>query len=234
MDVQVFKSTTEASQAALNIFKKALDEGASTFGLATGSTPEELYKLMRESDIDFTESTSVNLDEYYGLEGSHPQSYHHYMHENLFNEKPFKVSYLPDGSNEDEVEVIKTYNQILDDNPVHLQLLGLGSNGHIGFNEPGSPFDSKTRLVDLEDSTIQANKRFFDSGEAVPKQAYSMGMQSIMDADQIVLMAFGKGKAWAVNQMVNGEVTTEVPASILQKHSNVTILLDEEAASELN
>lgn len=235
MKVEIFKTSSEASKKALELFKLALSEGDKVFGLATGSTPEELYALMSESaDIDFSEATSINLDEYYGLDQSHPQSYHAYMKHHLFNQKPFKASYLPDGSNEDAEAEVKRYDELLKENPIDLQLLGLGSNGHIGFNEPGSSFDSTTRLVALADSTIQANKRFFDSEEDVPKQAYSMGMQSIMAADKIILMAFGEGKAWAVNEMINGEISPDVPATILQNHDNVTILIDEAAASKLN
>lgn len=233
MDIQVFKSTTEASQQALAIFEEALNNGVNVFGLATGSTPEELYSLIRQSDLDFSEATSINLDEYYGLDSEHPQSYNYYMHKHLFNEKPFKASFLPNGSNENAEEEIERYNTIIEEHPINLQLLGLGTNGHIGFNEPGSSFASKTRLVDLTDSTIQANKRFFDSADEVPKQAYSMGLESISSAEKVVLMAFGESKAWAVNEMINGEVTPDVPASILQNHPNVVILLDEAAASEL-
>src|SRR5699024_2359561 len=235
MKVEIFKTSSEAYKKALELFKLALSEGDKVFGLATGSTQEELYVLMSESaDIDFSETTSINLDEYYGLDQSHPQSYYAYMKHHLFNQKPFKASYLPDGSNEDAEAEVKRYDELLKENPIDLQLLGLGSNGHIGFNEPGSSFDSTTRLVELADSTIQANKRFFDSEEDVPKQAYSMGMQSIMAADKIILMAFGEGKAWAVNEMINGEISPDVPATILQNHEDVTILIDEAAASKLN
>lgn len=234
MNVQVFDTAEQASQAALELFKESVKNGATTFGLATGSTPERLYQLLAESDLDFTDSISINLDEYYGLEADHPQSYHYYMNHHLFQHKPFKASYLPDGSNENSKEEVDRYNRLLEANPIDLQLLGLGANGHIGFNEPGTSFDSKTSLVELTDSTIQANKRFFDSIEEVPKQAYSMGLSSIMAAGKVVLLAFGESKAWAVKQMVEGPVTEDVPASILQNHSNVEILLDQQAAKDLN
>ena len=230
MEVKVFDSVTEASREALELFQSALNDGAKTFGLATGSTPEKLYELMRGSSIDFSQATSINLDEYYGLASDHPQSYNYYMHKQLFDAKPFAKNYLPDGTNENAQEERARYNQIIADNPIDLQLLGIGENGHVGFNEPGSSFDSHTRLVDLTDSTIQANKRFFDSEADVPKQAYSMGLADIMSADQVILMAFGAKKAWAVNQMVNGPVTEDVPASILQKHDNVVVIVDREAA----
>lgn len=234
MNVQVFDTAEQASQAALELFKESVKNGATTFGLATGSTPERLYQLLAESDLDFTDSISINLDEYYGLEADHPQSYHYYMNHHLFQHKPFKASYLPDGSNENSKEEVDRYNRLLEANPIDLQLLGLGANGHIGFNEPGTSFDSKTSLVELTDSTIQANKRFFDSIEEVPKQAYSMGLSSIMAADKVVLLAFGESKAWAVKQMVEGLVTEDIPASILQNHPNVEILLDQQAAKDLN
>lgn len=234
MNVQVFDTAEQASQAALELFKESVKNGAKTFGLATGSTPERLYQLLAESDLDFTDSISINLDEYYGLEADHPQSYHYYMNHHLFQHKLFKASYLPDGSNENSKEEVDRYNRLLEANPIDLQLLGLGANGHIGFNEPGTSFDSKTSLVELTDSTIQANKRFFDSIEEVPKQAYSMGLSSIMAADKVVLLAFGESKAWAVKQMVEGPVTEDVPASILQNHPNVEILLDQQAAKDLN
>lgn len=234
MNVQIFDTAEQASQAALELFKESVKNGATTFGLATGSTPERLYQLLAESDLDFTDSISINLDEYYGLEADHPQSYHYYMNHHLFQHKPFKASYLPDGSNENSKEEVDRYNRLLEANPIDLQLLGLGANGHIGFNEPGTSFDSKTSLVELTDSTIQANKRFFDSIEEVPKQAYSMGLSSIMAAGKVVLLAFGESKAWAVKQMVEGPVTEDVPASILQNHSNVEILLDQQAAKDLN
>lgn len=233
MKVRVFDTAEQASQAALEIFQNAINAGAKTFGLATGSTPERLYQLIAESDLDFTDSISINLDEYYGLEADHPQSYHYYMNHHLFQHKPFKASYLPDGSNEDAEEEVNSYNRLLEANPIDLQLLGLGANGHIGFNEPGTSFDSKTSLVELTDSTIQANKRFFDSADEVPKKAYSMGLSSIMEADKVVLLAFGEGKAWAVKQMVEGPVTEDVPASVLQNHPNVEILIDQQAAKDL-
>ena len=234
MNVLTFDTADQAADKAFEIFKDALNKGANVFGLATGSTPEPLYEKLVASDLDFSNATSVNLDEYYGLAGDHPQSYRYYMQEKLFDHKPFKETFLPDGTNSDVAGEIESYNQILADHPVDLQLLGLGSNGHIGFNEPGTDFDQRTVLADLTDETIEANKRFFDSIDEVPKQAFSMGIASIMDAKEIVLMAFGEQKADAVKQMIEGPVTNEVPASILQNHSHVTVLLDKEAASKLS
>lgn len=233
MEVKVFNTIEEASQKALEIFQTALENGADTFGLATGSTPEPLYALMTESDIDFSNATSINLDEYYGLAGDHPQSYRYFMNEKLFNHKPFKENFLPDGTNTDSAAETEHYNQIIAEHPIDLQLLGLGTNAHIGFNEPGADFQGKTELVGLTQSTIDSNKRNFESADDVPTQAYSMGIASIMESKQIVLLAFGAAKAQAVKDMIEGPVTNEVPASILQQHPHVTILLDQEAASLL-
>ena len=155
------------------------------------------------------------------------------MNEQLFAAKPFLKSYLPDGLAEDIDAEVERYENILQDNPVDFQLLGIGSNAHIGFNEPGTPFTQRTHKVALAQATIEANKRFFEREEDVPRYAYSMGLQSIMDAKQILLIAFGEKKAKAILNTVKGEVTTDVPASILQKHPNVTIIVDEAAAALL-
>ncbi|MDO4432205.1 MAG: glucosamine-6-phosphate deaminase [Aerococcaceae bacterium] len=234
MDILIFDTVEQASQKAFDLFKEALANNATTFGLATGGTPETLYTLLSKSDLDFSDKVSVNLDEYFGLEGTHPKSYRYYMQAQLFNAKPFKHSYLPDGTQQDVAFEIARYNQILQDNPIDLQILGIGSNAHIGFNEPGTSFESQTQLVDLTQSTIEANKRYFERVEDVPTQAYSMGIASIMAAKQIVLLAFGENKAQAIHDMVKGPVTEAVPASILQRHPNVTVLLDKAAASLLN
>lgn len=234
MKVLVFDTVKEASQKAYEVFQESLNSGSKVFGLATGSTPETLYDIMVQSDIDFTQATSVNLDEYNGLAGDHPQSYYYFMNEHLFNEKPFKNNYLPNGLNTDAASEIERYNQILADNPVDLQLLGLGGNGHIGFNEPGTDFNGRTQLVDLAPETIEANKRYFESASDVPSKAYSMGIASILESKQILLLAFGEGKAEAVKGMIEGPVTNNLPASALQNHDNVTVILDKAAASLLN
>lgn len=234
MNIFVFKTSFDASKYAYNLFESALKEGASTFGLATGSTPEELYSILRDSDLDFTQATAINLDEYYGLPADNDQSYAYFMKKHLFDAKPFAHTHIPDGTATDVEAEINDYNTILDENPVDLQILGIGPNGHIGFNEPGSPFDSKTRLVDLTDATIQANKRYFESEADVPRKAFSMGIGSILNSKQIILMAFGENKAKAVEQTVHGDVTVDVPASVLKNHPNTIVLLDEAAASQLD
>ncbi|UPQ86080.1 glucosamine-6-phosphate deaminase [Ignavigranum ruoffiae] len=235
MYVQVFNSKEEASKAAFDLFKETIENNPqATFGLATGSTPEPLYQLLRESDLDFSQATALNLDEYYGLSADHPQSYAYFMKEQLFDHKPFKETFIPQGDQANVEEETARYDQVLAEHPIDLQILGVGNNAHIGFNEPGSSFDATTRCVDLTDTTIQANKRFFDSAEDVPTKAYSMGIKSIMDAKKIILLAFGENKAQAVKDMIEGPVTTDVPASILQEHPQVAVFLDKEAASLLN
>lgn len=233
MEVKVFDTSVEASQYAYDLIVQAKQNGAQVFGLATGSTPENLYQLLSESDLDFSQAISINLDEYFGLSPEHPQSYAYFMKEHLLQAKPFKKSYLPDGKAEDIDAELKRYDQVIAKHPIDLQLLGLGGNGHIGFNEPGTPFDSQTQFVKLTDSTIEANQRFFSEKEEVPRQALSMGIGTIMQAKQIILMAFGKGKAEAVKAMIQGPATEATPASVLQKHPNAKILLDREAAQLL-
>ncbi|HEL9645092.1 glucosamine-6-phosphate deaminase [Streptococcus suis] len=233
MKVIVVKSQQEGAEIALDLLKNKLESGAQVLGLATGSSPIEFYKKIVESDLDFSEMISVNLDEYVGLGEESDQSYIYFMKEYLFNHKPFKVNYLPNGKAEDlEAEVVR-YNQILAANPVDFQILGIGRNGHIGFNEPGAPFDGQTRVVDLTPSTIEANARFFADPEEVPKQAISMGIANIMAAKTIVLMAYGPEKADAIKATVEGPVTEQVPASVLQNHDDVVLIIDEAAASKL-
>lgn len=224
----------EGGKVAVEILRSKLAEGAKTFGLATGSSPLSFYKELIESDIDLSDLVSVNLDEYVGLEADDPQSYHYFMNENLFSHKPFKKSFLPNGKAEDAEEETAAYNRILAENPVDFQILGIGTNGHIGFNEPGTSFESQTHLVDLTPSTIEANARFFETIDQVPTQAISMGIANIMAAKSIVLFAYGKGKAQAIAGTVAGPVTEELPASVLQRHEDVTIIADAEALSLLD
>ncbi len=223
----------EGGQVAFDLLKEKLENGAKTLGLATGSSPLEFYKLIRESDLDFSDMVSVNLDEYVGLTGEDPQSYRYFMQENLFNEKPFKVSYLPKGNEDTAEEETAHYNDILSQHPVDLQILGIGRNGHIGFNEPGTPFDSQTHLVHLDQSTIEANARFFEKIEDVPTQAISMGIANILTAKSIILFAYGQSKAEAIAGMIKGPKTESLPASALQDHPDVVIIADKEALSLL-
>lgn len=233
MEIIVKENELQAGKAAFAIFEKAIKDGAKVLGLATGSTPLTLYQNWVESDLDCSDLTSINLDEYVGLKPEDPQSYHYFMQKHLFDQKPFKKTYVPDGLASDIPAFCQEYDQLIKDNPIDVQLLGIGRNGHIAFNEPGTPFDIGTHEVKLTENTINANSRFFDNIEDVPKSAICMGTANIMASKKIVLMAFGEQKAHAIKMMVEGPITEEVPASILQKHPDVTVIVDKAAASEL-
>jgi len=230
--IVVVKDANEGGKKAFELIKQELEQGLKVIGLPTGGTPETMYAELRDSDLDFSDVVAINLDEYIGLEPDHPQSYEHFMNEQLFNVKPFKETHIPDGLAPEEEETAR-YNKVIEDNPIDLQILGIGTNAHIGFNEPGSSFESLTEKVELTEETIESNKRYFDSADDVPRHAYSMGLASIMSADKILLLAYGADKADAIAQTVNGPVTEDVPASILQNHDNVVFILDEAAASKL-
>ena len=233
MKILVTKNKEEASQKAFKLLQTDIINGAQVLGLATGSSPLGLYQKMTNSPVDYSNLISINLDEYVGLKPTDPQSYHYFMEHHLFTQKPFAKSFIPDGSNLNATKVINHYNQILATYPIDTQILGIGNNGHIGFNEPGTPFDSQTHKAKLTPATINANARFFTSSKDVPTEAYTMGIGSILQAKHIILLAFGEQKADAINKMVNGKITTAVPASVLQKHPNVTVILDKQAASKL-
>ncbi|WHK86132.1 glucosamine-6-phosphate deaminase [Enterococcus faecalis] len=222
----------EGGKKAFELIKEGMNNGAKVLGLATGSTPETLYKEMTASDVDFTEMTSVNLDEYVGLGGEDEQSYRYFMNKHLFDKKPFKETFVPNGKAED-LDAAAEYEKIIDAHPVDIQILGIGQNGHIGFNEPGTPLDSLTHVVELTESTINANKRYFDKVEDVPTRAVSMGIGSIMKGKKMILMAYGEAKAEAIKGMIDGPVTTDMPASALQNHQDVVVIIDDAAASKL-
>ena len=209
-------------------------------GLATGSTPigtyEELVERYNKGDLDFSAVTTVNLDEYKGLTKDNDQSYYYFMHHNLFDHVniPAENINLPDGTEPDSEKECARYEGLIRSlGGADLQLLGLGHNGHIGFNEPADAFDSETHCVDLQESTIEANKRFFASADDVPRQAYTMGIGTIMRAKKILLVASGKDKAEIVKRAFTGPVCPQVPASILQLHPDVTVVVDAEAGSLL-
>lgn len=241
MKVIITKNYEEASQKAAEIMLDIVKNNpTANLGLATGSTPIRLYELMREdhkkNGTSYKDIKSFNLDEYFGLDQSHPQSYHYFMCQNLFNELDIDMNnvFVPKGHG-DIQEECDLYNKLLKENKIDIQLLGIGSNGHIGFNEPGTAFDSITHKVDLKQSTIEDNAKLFFDGkiEDVPTQAVSMGIQNIMDAKEILLIACGEGKAEAVNGMINNPKTIDLPASALQDHPNCTLIIDEAAASLL-
>lgn len=234
MKVIVTENKIQGGAKAFEIFENEIKNGAKVLGLATGSTPETLYQNFTNSDLNCSNLISINLDEYVGLTPDNPQSYHYFMRKHLFDKKHFKKSYVPDGMTKNVAATCKEYDQIIKDNPIDVQLLGIGRNGHIAFNEPGTPFDIGTHEVKLTENTIKANSRFFDNEDEVPKSAICMGNANIMQAKKVVLMAFGEKKAQAIKEMIEGPVTEQVPASILQKHPDVTIIVDKAAAQELD
>ena len=236
------KDYADMSRKAANIISaQVIMKPDCVLGLATGGTPvgtyEKLVERYNEGDLDFSEVTSVNLDEYRGLPKEHPESYWSFMHRNLFdkvNIDPAKIN-LPDGTNPDAEDACAKYNQIIHAvGGIDLQLLGIGHDGHIGFNEPGEAFELETHCIDLAPTTIEANKRFFDGNEnLVPKQAYTMGIKTIMQARKVLVVANGKAKAQAVKDAVTGPVTPACPGSILQLHPDCILVADEEALSLL-
>lgn len=214
-------------------------ESNPVLGLATGSTPVNLYRQLVEfyrQGLSFSHVTSINLDEYVGLPGDHPQSYRHFMQHHLFDhiDVPAAQTYVPNGMAANLEQECQRYDAILDAHPIDLQILGIGRNGHIGFNEPDISLKTRTHAIDLTEDTIRANARFFADAGQVPTRAITMGIQSILQAKSIVLMAFGTDKAEAVQRALSGEVSTEVPASFLQMHPHVTFVLDDAAASLLH
>jgi len=221
-----FSSIDDLYAQAVATIVEAKNNGATTFGLATGGTMEPLYAKICKTDLDFSHCISFNLDEYVGLEATHEQSYAYYMNKHLFQQKPFRASYLPNGLAADPLVEVARYEALLQQYPLDFQLLGIGQNGHIGFNEPGTSFASLTHLVTLEESTRQANARFFSSIDEVPTQAYTMGIQSIMRAKCILLIAVGETKREVLERMLASDYTEDVPASVLSKHPNVIILTD--------
>jgi glucosamine-6-phosphate deaminase len=209
-----------------------------TLGLATGSTPLPLYDRIVDAHnqgLDLSKVKTFNLDEYVGLAQSDSNSYHTYMFENLFGRIniPRENINLLNGGAVDVVKEFMNYEKKIMANPIDLQVLGIGENGHIGFNEPGTPFGSLTHIAELSESTIQANAQYFPKGN-VPKQAITMGLLTIMQAKQIIILAFGPKKANAVKAMLEGPIDPSCPASILRNHPNVVYLLDKEAATYLS
>lgn len=240
MRIYKAKDYEEMSQKAANIIAaQVVLKPECVLGLATGSTPIGTYSRLVEKyekgDLDFSKVTTVNLDEYKGLPRENDQSYYYFMHENLFdkvNIDPASTN-LPDGTKEDSDEECARYEALIQSlGGVDLQLLGLGHNGHIGFNEPADVFEKDTHCVDLQERTIEANKRFFASADDVPRQAYTMGIGTIMRAKKILVVVSGEDKAETVAKAFFGPVTPQVPASILQMHPDVTVVADEAALSK--
>lgn len=233
------KDYNDMSRKAANIIAaQIIMKPDCVLGLATGSTPigtyAQLVERYEKGDLDFSKITTVNLDEYKGLTKDNDQSYYYFMNDNLFSKVNVRKDYtfLPDGTEPDSARACAEYDRIIEaTGGVDLQLLGLGHNGHIGFNEPAAVFEATTHCVDLTESTIQANKRFFASIEEVPKQAYTMGIQTIMRAAKILVVVSGEDKAAIVKKAFFGPITPEVPASVLQLHNDVIVVADEAALS---
>ncbi len=240
MRIYVTKDYAEMSRKAANIISaQIIIKPDSILGLATGSTPigtyDQLVNWYEKGDLDFSEVVTVNLDEYRGLGPESPQSYVYYMRHYLFDRVNIKPenTHLPNGLNENAEEACNDYNELLNKlGEQDLQILGIGRNGHIGFNEPDEIFDQDVHCVSLTNSTIEANKRFFEAGEEVPKYAYTMGIRSILRARKILMMASGEDKADAVKKAFFGPVTPLVPASILQLHDDVILVTDQAAYSK--
>ena len=235
------KDYEEMSRKAANLISaQILLTPDCVLGLATGSTPigiyDQLVEWYKKGDLDFSTVKTVNLDEYKGLTRDNEQSYYYFMHHHLFDRVNIdeENTHVPNGQVENGDEECLRYEALIKSmGGVDLQLLGLGRNGHIGFNEPAADFPKITHCVDLTESTIEANKRFFASADEVPRQAYTMGIGTIMKADKILVVANGEDKADAVAAMVQGKINPEVPASILQLHNNVILVADEAALSKL-
>ncbi|WP_432748864.1 glucosamine-6-phosphate deaminase [Pectinatus frisingensis] len=213
----------------------------SVLGLATGSTPtlvyRELIRMHEQDKLDFAHVVTFNLDEYLGIDPKNENSYHYYMQHNFFNEVniPKDNIYIPDGQAEDIDKECKDYEMsICKHRGIDIQILGIGQNGHIGFNEPDVEFEAATHTVKLNENTIKANARFFKDQNEVPKFAISMGIKTIMNAKKILLLANGETKVDAIYHMINDGITSQVPASILQLHPDVTVLIDEAAAERLD
>lgn len=232
MDLYIVANKEEISRLGYQVILSTINEKDQvTLGLATGSSPEGIYELFRQNKPDVSHVTTVNLDEYIGLAADHDQSYAYFMNEQLFKHLNFKATHIPNGMNPNQEEECARYDAILAANVPDLQLLGIGGNGHIAFNEPGASFEETTHVEELAEDTIEANSRFFASRDDVPTTAYTMGIKSIMQAKEILLIASGKSKAAAIKAMLEGEVTEEMPASILQTHPNVIVIVDQDAAS---
>ena len=241
MEIIVKETAEEMSRSAARVVARTLNaKPNAVLGLATGSTPLGLYKelvrMHKEEGLDFSQVTTFNLDEYVGLTQNHPQSYHYFMHENLFKHIniPKQNIYIPSGTTDNYAAFCQWYEQrIRECGGIDLQMLGIGSDGHIAFNEPSSSLGSRTRIKTLARQTIEDNARFFDTLDQVPIYAITMGVGTILEAHKIILLANGKKKAGAVAAAIEGPVTSMITASALQLHRDVLYVVDREAASEL-
>ena len=228
-----------SEEAAKFLIETVKHNPYAVLGLATGTTPLGLYKNLiadhKKNGTSYKHIRAVNLDEYKGLPKDHPQSYAYFMRKNLFDHIDIDLNntYIENGMATNEQAECKRYDEILNKYPRDIQLLGLGSNGHIAFNEPNTPFDSTTHVVTLAESTVKDNARLFEDIAEVPRKAYTMGLKSIMQAKKIIVLANALNKAEIVSKLMYGSPSEELPASILYNHKDCTVILDEEAASKL-
>ncbi len=235
------KDYYDMSRKAANIISaQIIMKPDCVLGLATGSTPigtyDQLVEWYNKGDLDFSQVTTINLDEYRGITKEDSHSYYYFMNEKLFSRVNIDLgrTFIPDGMDEDAEHACRSYDDIIKNHGgIDLQLLGLGHNGHIGFNEPGTAFEAQTHLVELTETTKKANQRFFENEKNVPKEAYTMGIKSIMQARKIVVVVSGRDKAEALFAAVKGPITPNIQASVLQLHNDVTIVADIEACSLL-
>lgn len=241
MNIFKFQHDEDFVQTGANLIASLLQsKPKAVLGLATGSSPVGVYarlvEMHRKGLVSFSKASSYNLDEYVGLPVDHPESYRSFMNHHLFNHVDIDITrtHVPNGNAPDLEAECKAYDKMVEENgPIDLQILGIGSNGHIGFNEPDVSLTSGTHVVDLLEETREANARFFPSIDDVPRQAITMGIANIMKARQIVLLARGEEKAEAIRNAVQGPITTQCPASLLQSHPNVIVLVDEGAGKWL-
>lgn len=241
MNIIVLKDEKEVSKKAAQIIKDVISKKEdAVLGLATGSSPiktyENLIEMNENGEISFKKIKTINLDEYIGLDGKHPQSYRHFMNKKLFNHIDIdkENTYIPNGVSTNLKKIAEEYEKLIDDlGGQDLQILGIGRNGHIGFNEPNEELEMNTHIEGLTESTIEANKRFFDSINDVPKEAISMGIGSIFKAKKIILLAFGESKADAIAALGDGRITTQNPSTLLKLHPDITVIVDEKAGSKL-
>jgi glucosamine-6-phosphate deaminase len=241
MQIVILNDSAEVAAYGADIFVSQLKRKAnSVLGLATGSTPVALYKALinknKVGEVSFKQATSFNLDEYLGLEGTHPQSYRYFMNEQLFNHIDInkEATFVPPGNAHNPIIACKEYEEKISAlGGVDIQLLGIGRNGHIGFNEPSSGLTSRTRVKTLTKATIDDNARFFSANEYQPHLSITMGIGTILDAKKVVLLATGENKSEAVKAMIEGPLMAACPASALQMHRDAVIVIDKKAASKL-
>ncbi|WP_144511250.1 glucosamine-6-phosphate deaminase [Bacillus sp. FJAT-22090] len=218
-------------QEAAAVVQEKLDNelkanSLNVLGLATGSTMIPIYNNLIESSLDFSEVIAFNLDEYIGLEATNINSYAYFMHQQLFSSKQFKETHIPNGMANNLEEECERYENLLNEHPLDIQFLGVGENGHIAFNEPGTSFDSVTHVAQLTDSTLGVNSQYFNDNEKIPQTAFTMGIASIMKAKKIILLAFGEKKRPAIEALRGDDITEQWPITILKKHPHVTVITD--------